>query len=47
METRTTRMPANADKTDFKSVYIRVWHIRVIRVPMRYKKQLNHPNPST
>ena len=34
-----TRMQADADKTDFKIRVIRVWHIRVIRVPICL-----HPN---
>ena len=38
MGTRMTRMQANADKTDFqKSAFIRVWHICVIRVPIKIK----------
>ena len=29
-------MQANADDADFKIRFIRVWHIRVIRVPIRF-----------
>ncbi len=29
-----TRMQANADDADFKIRFVRVWHIRVIRVPV-------------
>ena len=31
-----TRMQAVADDADFKIRFIRVWHIRVIRVPIGF-----------